>query len=150
MKKKAFTLIELLIVIAIIAILATIIIVALSNARPKANRASAVSTINETLKAAQACIIDGGRLTNISSSYQTSTVASPNYAICTGTGITVTSNWPPRDTGAINGYRVYFQSTNTALGVTGLAITPSSSQASEPIDVATKCTLTGGIYTSCK
>ncbi len=55
MKKRGFTLIELLVVIAIIGILATIILVAISNARPKAQRSSAVESLNRVISTANLC-----------------------------------------------------------------------------------------------
>ena len=136
MKKKGFTLIELLIVIAIIAILATIIIVALSNARPKADKASALSSVNEALKAAQACVVDGYSLANITTT--THTAGSP---ICATTA-TVSGVWPPL---TVNSYPVTIRSANVATGVTSVVwgTTPAGHTA------MAACTIAGEIVTSC-
>lgn len=137
MKKKGFTLIELLIVIAIIAILATIIILAIANARPKAAKASAVSTLNETLKAAQACIAEGGTLVNITAISRTG-----GAAICSVTTVGALGNWPIADIGG--GYTAVIVSSNTALGVTGVTPVPPSGYPT------ISCSTVGGIYTSCR
>jgi len=54
-KNKAFTLIELLIVIAIIGILAAVILVSLSSARQKSRDAAAMATVESLSKAIAAC-----------------------------------------------------------------------------------------------
>jgi prepilin-type N-terminal cleavage/methylation domain-containing protein len=60
--KKAFTLIELLIVIAIIGILAGVVTVNTSNSNKKAKVASALMTMNSVARIANQCLSDGGSL----------------------------------------------------------------------------------------
>lgn len=60
--KKAFTLIELLMAIAIIGILASIIIVMMSDVRTKAQDKSAVTTLSSASKIANMCTVFGAQL----------------------------------------------------------------------------------------
>lgn len=100
MKKRGFTLIELIVVIAIIGILATIIIIAISGQTPKAKRASAIESINRAINAANVCQASGEG-PNDFLDYDGSTtrviccVAGQND--CTETvnnSVEVTGNWP--------------------------------------------------------
>jgi len=126
MKQKAFTLIELLIVIAIIAILATIIILSLSNSRKKANKAAAVASINEVLKAAQLCTVSGGTLVNINDGKDSEepgyTAESKTPQLSGADVCSITSAaaavWPTSVRYGFNGYTVLMYSRNIKRGVT--------------------------------
>lgn len=107
MKKRGFTLIELLVVIAIIGILATIIIIALSGARPKANRAAALENLSSAFRAVGVCTVEGG-------SPILATTTEPTAVICkkadgTTPSTDVIGNWP----GKLDGYNAYSVSVTT-------------------------------------
>lgn len=78
-KSDAFTLIELLIVIAILGILASIIIPTLSGARPKAQEVKTFASLRSAQQVATYCADDGNDL-------NTPDISNP---ICSGQG-----NWP--------------------------------------------------------
>ncbi len=59
MKKKGFTLVELLVVIAIIAILATVSVVGYTAFLTKANQSNALSELSQIKDAVQAAVLDG-------------------------------------------------------------------------------------------
>ena len=60
MKKKGFTLVELLVVIAIIAILATVSVVGYTAFISKANQSNAMTELSQIKDAVNAAVLDGG------------------------------------------------------------------------------------------
>lgn len=91
--RQAFTLIELLIVIAIIGILSSVILVSMGNARGKAKDASIISSANSLMKAAQVSSLSTG-----------------NYFAWGGSNGTSASSWS-LNTSEINGCDSQFLST---------------------------------------
>lgn len=82
--KKAFTLIELLIVIAIIGVLAGVILVSTSSARQKASDSSMMQSVKSASTAVAACLISGTSL-----GVGVGLTPTEGTAICTGSGV-----WP--------------------------------------------------------
>lgn len=78
--KKAFTLIELLIVIAIIGILSSVVLVGTNTAREKARLVKVLSTMKSIEPLANSCVIEGGGLVIPASN------GSGGTAICTSGG----------------------------------------------------------------
>lgn len=77
-KSKAFTLIEILVVVAIIGILATVVLVFISSAKDKAKVASVKSSLNSIVSAGAMCRDGGGTIQN----------GNGGADICNDTGIT--------------------------------------------------------------
>lgn len=62
--KKGFTLVELLIVIAIIGILASVVLASLGNQRRRAHQARAIETVRSALPLVVNCMLSGGTVVN--------------------------------------------------------------------------------------
>jgi type IV pilus assembly protein PilA len=100
-KSKGFTLIELLIVVAVIAILATVVITNVAGARQKANDSSTLATLSETAKSMAQCAADDGTvnvaytLANLNNTIPTGeTGGRLAMPICTGGGGSVSMDYP--------------------------------------------------------
>jgi prepilin-type N-terminal cleavage/methylation domain-containing protein len=89
MNKKGFTLVELLIVVAIIGILAAIVIVSLNSARDRTRVASLQSTMASIVTLAALCVNDGGNVVD-------PTNGQGGGNICSSTAITA-ETWPDLD-----------------------------------------------------
>lgn len=120
MKKRGFSLIELMITISIISVLASIVLVSLSFTKQKAKDASALASIRSTQAAAYRCLLRAGlnniRLKNINSANvlccynssgidcDTSVDGFPNWPDIANTGwgvSTVLDNTTVSDTGTV-------------------------------------------------
>lgn len=85
-KLKAFTLVELLVVVAIIAVLATVIVIGFGSQKDKAAVATLKTNITSAISAATVCAADNGTVT-------TPTANSDVCTVTTGTS-PVTADWP--------------------------------------------------------
>jgi|GEM_PF-2191008 len=122
-KLKAFTLVELLVVVAIIAILATIVVVNYSGIQSRAKKSATVETLNNLGTAVMVCNVG-------------STLVTPSAGgdICTDATLT-DAKWPTSLT--INGYNI------TLPTVTGGALATAPSISGTP---SISCTLSSGSY----
>ncbi|HOX41936.1 MAG TPA: type II secretion system protein [bacterium] len=91
--KKGFTLVELLVVVAIIGILAVVVLMNIQNAQKRARRNTVLTSLNDALRAAQACLADSGTLTTVTAATLSSTAYSGDTRVCTGSP-TIEMSWP--------------------------------------------------------
>ncbi len=84
--KKGFTLVELLVVVAIIGILAVIVIIALSSSKDKANTAAAKQTASSVVRHLEIASLDGG---GVAAPTNSSTGGGPICDSCSST-----ATWP--------------------------------------------------------
>lgn len=82
MYRRGFTLVELLIVIAIIGILSSVVMSSLNSARAKARDASRVASIQEMQKALENYYLDNGRYPGATLGSYAKTIDTPNGGEC--------------------------------------------------------------------
>lgn len=88
MKNKGFTLVEILVIVAIIGILVAVVLVFLTSAKRKANVASVKTSLNSVVPAAAMCrdgggiILSGNGGANICSDTNTTNAKYPSIKVC--------------------------------------------------------------------
>lgn len=92
-KLKAFTLVELLVVVAIIAVLATVIVIGFAGQRQKAMNSTIKTNISESLSAAAACNAGAEHVTGASNN-GTSPICKVSSAANATNSKDVTALWP--------------------------------------------------------
>jgi prepilin-type N-terminal cleavage/methylation domain-containing protein len=92
-KSKAFTLVELIIVVVIIGILGAVSVVGYTNQAAKAQRNAVLSNLTESVQAMNACIGAGDRLITVADETDFPNALICNPAIPGGTAV-VTAKWP--------------------------------------------------------
>ncbi len=107
-KMKGFTLIELLIVIAVIAILATVVITNVAGARQKANDSKLLSDLSSATRAAVTCTTEDG---TVSLTTDVAPVAAAN--ICSSSA--VSGVWPTVSGKSSDGGTWAYSATDTAV-----------------------------------
>ena len=103
--KKGFTLVELLVVVAIIGILAVVVVVNYSGAQTKAKNNTFFGAMADATNSANACIADNA----------TVNLPSGGGAVCSGSTV-VTNSWP---TGTAQNFTIAGAGTGAAFAATG-------------------------------